>query len=70
MAKKSYSIIIWDWKEQVDIDELNAAIKRGHIYFHEGNYDGDSYVLIASAEKLTKKQIAEIERKEFADEED
>lgn len=56
MKKVQVELLIWDWKDCVDADQLTSAVKRGMRFFRQADSGGDDMVLVCSSVKLTDKQ--------------
>lgn len=47
-----YEVVMWDWKEQADVDELSSLARKGYVYFKAVDTEGDFFAVIC-----TKKPI-------------
>lgn len=65
MKKVLYKLLIWDWRNQIDIDDLKKALKLGYINLYEIDTGGDDNCWIASKVTLKKSEIKKITYKEF-----
>jgi len=53
VAQQRATLIVWDWKEQIPINEVSLVAKRGFVHMHMvDNTGGDSCAMIASQEPL------------------
>lgn len=65
MKKLSYKLMMWDWRDSIDIKDVQNAIKKGFINLYELDTCDDTYCWVASKTKLTKADLLSIEKKEF-----
>lgn len=59
-----HRFIMWDWKEQIDIRELNKATRDGLVHFIHVGDNSDNYVIMASEKPVKGKQADKL-YKEF-----
>jgi hypothetical protein len=51
-----YELVIWDWKQQIPIQEIQPHLKNGFIHLNETDTGGDCYAAV-----LTKIEVTEEE---------
>lgn len=66
--KKSYKLIVFDWKEIPDIKEIQSAVKNNYKYFYDAETESDFYCWVVSKTKLTRKEVQDIFNEEFNEE--
>lgn len=64
---KETGLTIWDWKEQVDVDELNTLLKRAGFKgsINAVTTDDDQNAIIVSPDEITDEQAQEFYEVEY-----
>jgi hypothetical protein len=71
MEKKiEHGIVTWDWKADIDVDQLNSVCERvcafgGRPFFHEVNTYSDENALLVTNYKLSTEEAQAIWDKEY-----
>jgi hypothetical protein len=61
-------IVTWDWKEQVDFDELRrviAELSGGQVHMAEVDTDSDQFAWVLADGPITSEQANEIYRRRW-----
>jgi hypothetical protein len=56
-------ILIWDWKDQIPVDELNRAVRKGYRYFQNADSEGDWFALVCTKTKVSLSKAQELYEK-------
>ena len=61
------SVVTWDWKEQVDVDQLNRALRDAGFTgsVHEVFTNSDQYALVVSDKEITEDEALELWHQEM-----
>lgn len=71
IAKKlKYAVLVRDWKEQIDINQLSRYTQRGYVYLYNLDIGSDDYIIVCSKTTLTPRERQAIEFAEFDSDED
>lgn len=58
VRKQRAILIIWDWKEQVPVDEVSAAAQRGFIFMYTvDDTFGDYHAIVACQIELAPNEV-------------
>lgn len=63
-------LMTWDWKEQVDLEQLGqivTEISGGTVHLYEVDTESDQYGLIVSRDELTQDQVQALWKARWAD---
>jgi hypothetical protein len=60
-----HEVIMWDWKERIDLDHLNDAIKKvfdGHSAprIHQVDTGQDCFAIIVASTEMTQEQVQSV----------
>jgi hypothetical protein len=52
--------ILWDLKDQIDINEVNDAVQKGARFFYSVDSGGDEYAVVWSQQELAQEEAQEV----------
>lgn len=60
-----FQFIMWDWKDQINEDELNKAVTSGCGHFKYIETEADYYCLACAPQEFTEEEAQEAFQKEM-----